>query len=194
MKMKQFCIGIFLLGMALLMPTQLLAQKAGGQIKRPTSTNTKPAAPAKPTVALTPLEKKVVGKHLFGEWWLVMDESGRGYSTLTITKQADGRLRCKGTQRSTKQNKKDYVVMDGYIEIINENKLVFDGTIKCNFDEDKGSYGGEKKGDEIFTGRFFFHCHSGRTYWRQYDEDEETKKQYSHYGGCYLDIFKKIMR
>ena len=140
-------------------------------------------------VSLTPLESKIVGKHLYGANFHYDESTGEGLGTLTITKQKDGRLRCKGTHRTRawfwtkKPGDYGYVNLDGYIEIINENRIVFVGTINYNIPD-------YDTGDLSCTGRYLFEAIEGRVYWRQYDEDGFS----NDFKGSYLDIFKKVMR
>jgi len=166
-----------------------------GKVTKPTKTGKttgQNGGKKQPKVQLSPLEKLFVGKHLFGDFCLD-DASGRFYSTLTITKQADGRLRCQGTQRVKHFGEKHYCIMDGYIEIINEDKFIFIGKIKHNNGME------DKPIDRVDSGRFCFVRSENGAYWhdtpyKYHDPDPETGEIYAVYEGCTLGIFTKIMK
>ena len=120
---------------------------------------------------LTSLERKVVGKHLLSLQWISWDYFG----TCEITKVNNGRYRCVGSQHS-KENS-DYLKLDGYISIVNENHLQFTGTIITRLhDMNNGN-------EHIREGVFDFKSTGGRKYWR---EQEMTGSD-----GCtdYIDIY-----
>ena len=120
---------------------------------------------------LTPLERKVVGKHLLSLQWISWDYFG----TCEITKVNNGRYRCVGSQHS-KENS-DYLKLDGYISIVNENHLRFTGTIITRLhDMNNGN-------EHVREGTFDFKSTGGRKYWR---EQEMTGSD-----GCadYIDIY-----
>ena len=120
---------------------------------------------------LTPLERKVVGKHLLSLQWISWDYFG----TCEITKISNGKYRCIGSQKS-KENS-DYLKLDGYISIVNENHLQFTGTIRTLIhDMNNGN-------EHVRQGTFDFKATGGRKYWR---EQEMTGSD-----GCtdYIDIY-----
>lgn len=120
---------------------------------------------------LTSLERKVVGKHLLSLQWISWDYFG----TCEITKVNNGKYRCVGSQHS-KENS-DYLKLDGYISIVNENHLQFTGTIITRLhDMNNGN-------EHIREGVFDFKSTGGRKYWR---EQEMTGSD-----GCadYIDIY-----
>ena len=113
---------IYLSIMFLMISLTVSAQVTGGQITRK-KTNTTIATAAKKTKAtiktnssggsrgtgpaLTPLERKVVGRHLLSLQWISWDYFG----TCEITKLNNGKYKCKGSQYS-KENS-DYLKLDG---------------------------------------------------------------------------------
>lgn len=120
---------------------------------------------------LTSLERKVVGKHLLSLQWISWDYFG----TCEITKVNNGKYRCVGSQHS-KENS-DYLKLEGYISIVNENHLRFTGTIITRLhDMNNGN-------EHIREGTFDFKSTGGRKYWR---EQEMTGSD-----GCtdYIDIY-----
>ena len=104
---------------------------------------------------LSALERKVVGRHMLSLQWISWDYFG----VCTITKEADGRLRCVGEQLS-KEHPGDFLRLDGYVEIVNEKHLVFDGdiAIKVYHLNDGEEY--------VRTGQYDFKSTQNRKYWR----------------------------
>jgi hypothetical protein len=180
-KMKYRIITLIIVFVLLPLSTWAQTQKVTHKVsKRPTTSG----------VSLTPQERKIVGKHLYGANFHFDEETGEGLGTLTITKQKDGRLRCKGTHRTrewfwtNKPGDYGYVNLDGYVEIINADKIVFDGTINYNIP-------GYNTGDQTCKGRFLFETlYEGGAYWRDSRGDGYSED----YKGSSLDIFKKVMR
>jgi len=121
--------------------------------------------------SLTPLEKKVVGKHLLSLQWISWDYFG----TCEISKIENGRYRCVGSQLS-KENS-DYLKLDGYISIVNENHLKFTGVIKTKV------YHLNNGNEYVREGTFDFKATDGRKYWRE--------QEMAGPDGCtdYIDIF-----
>ena len=104
---------------------------------------------------LTPLERKVVGKHLLSLQWISWDYFG----TCEITKSSNGTFRCVGSQYS-KENS-DYLKLDGYISIISADHLQFTGVIKTKIHH-------LNSGNEyVRQGSFDFISTAGRKYWRE---------------------------
>ncbi len=105
--------------------------------------------------SLTQLERKVVGRHMLSLQWISWEDFG----VCTITKEADGRLRCVGEQLS-KEHPGDYLKLDGYVEIIDEKNLMFEGDIKIKVYHLNG-------GEEyVRSGRYNFKSTQNRKYWR----------------------------
>lgn len=105
--------------------------------------------------ALTALERKVVGRHMLSLQWISWDYFG----TCEITKEPDGRYRCVGEQLS-KENPGDFLRLDGYIEIVNEKHLIFDGSIAIKI------YHLNDGEEYVRTGRYDFKSTQNRKYWR----------------------------
>ena len=120
---------------------------------------------------LTPLEKKVVGKHLLSLQWISWDYFG----TCEISKIENGKYRCVGSQRS-KENS-DYLKLDGYISIVNEKHLKFTGVIRTKV------YHLNNGNEYVREGTFDFKATDGRKYWRE--------QEMAGPDGCtdYIDIF-----
>lgn len=104
---------------------------------------------------LTPLEQKVVGKHLMELFWIGGDEK---FGYVNITKEADGRLKCKGSQYS--DDRADYVIMNGFVEIENANHLVFKGKISIRVHDINNGQ------EYVRDGAYDFKAYNGRKYWR----------------------------
>ncbi|MBQ7634083.1 MAG: hypothetical protein IJS89_00725 [Bacteroidaceae bacterium] len=107
---------------------------------------------------LTALERKVVGKHMLSLQWI----SWEYFGTCTITKQADGTLRCKGEQLSRGDDSHigDYLKIDGTVRIVSALELEFTGTIRTKIYHING-------GEEVLReGTFTFLSTNGRKYWR----------------------------
>lgn len=121
---------------------------------------------------LTPLERKVIGRHMLSLQWISWDYFG----VATITKQADGRLKCVGKQLSRENS--DYLKIDGYITIIDGNNLQFTGTIATRV------YHINNGNELLREGTFDFKSYDGHKYWRL---------QQMYNGECtdYVDIFFK---
>lgn len=110
----------------------------------------------KPTKgSLSALEKKVVGRHMLSLQWISWDYFG----VCTITKEADGRLRCVGEQLS-KETPGDYLKLDGYIEIVDAKHLIFEGDISIKV------YHLNEGNEYVRTGRYDFVSTQNRKYWR----------------------------
>jgi hypothetical protein len=101
------------------------------------------------------LERKVIGRHMLSLQWISWEKFG----TATVTKESDGRLRCVGSQYS--DDKKDYLLLDGYIEIVSAVHLKFTGTIKTRV------YHLNNGNEYVREGTFDFKSTNGRRYWRE---------------------------
>lgn len=121
--------------------------------------------------SLTQIEKKVVGKHLLSLHMISWDYFG----TCEISKTESGRYRCVGSHLS-KENS-DYLKLDGYVSIVNENHLKFTGSIKTKI-------AGDNKGREyVREGSFDFEAYDGRKYWREQEMEGPDGLTY------YIDIY-----
>lgn len=144
--MKKIIIAV--LAALLLFPVATNAQSRRGRTARRQTV----------TSNLTPLERKVVGKHLLSLQWISWDY----YGTCNITKQKDGTLLCKGEQLSRGDDSHigDYLKIDGTIRIVSALELEFTGTIRTKIYH-------INNGDEVVReGTFTFLSTQGRKYWR----------------------------
>ncbi len=108
--------------------------------------------------SLTALERKVVGRHMLSLQWISWEDFG----VCTITKEGDGRLRCVGEQLS-KEHPGDYLKLDGYVEIMDEKNLMFEGDIAIKV------YHLNNGEEYVRTGRYNFKSTQNRKYWRAQD-------------------------
>ncbi|MBR0023544.1 MAG: hypothetical protein IJP59_02935 [Muribaculaceae bacterium] len=76
--MKRLILGLLLITMMAALPCTMQAKKKVNR-KKATTEN---------LVGLTPLERKIVGKHLLTLQWI----SWKGYGSVVIKKEADGTL------------------------------------------------------------------------------------------------------
>ncbi len=120
------------------------------------------------------VEQKVLGKHKLSLQWI----SWENFGTVTITKEKNGRLRCVGEQRSVENS--DYLTIDGYITIVNEKHLKFEGNITLSVSHIQ--YGKPC----VREGTFDFKSTQGRRYWRMQQMENPCD-------GCtdYVDIYFK---
>lgn len=134
---------------------------------------------------LSALERKIVGKHMLTLQWI----SWESYGTVVIKKEADGTLSCRGEQRARNCRKgveqgnidnDDYVMLNGTIDIIDANHLIFNGEIR------------EKvyhinNGEEVLrSGTYNFVTKEKRKYWRMQEIENPIDN-------CadYIDIYFK---
>lgn len=114
---------------------------------------------------LTALERKVVGKHMLSLQWI----SWESFGSVEIKKEADGTFSCRGEQLARKCTKDveqgnidndDYVKLDGTIEIVDADHLVFTGEIRTKVYH-------INNGQEVLrSGKFNFVTKEKRKYWR----------------------------
>ena len=78
---------------------------------------------AKVTQKVRTPEQMVIGRHMLSLQWISCDYFG----SCNITKDANGKLRCKGEQLSREND--DYLRIDGEITIVDAKHLIFNGTI-----------------------------------------------------------------
>jgi hypothetical protein len=121
--------------------------------------------------AQTP-EQKVLGKHMLSLQWISWDYFG----SCNITKDDKGVLRCKGEQLSREND--DYLKINGTINIVDANHLLFTGTIAMKIYHING-------GKECLReGTFDFKATNGRKYWRLQQMDNPCDE------ACdYVDIY-----
>lgn len=105
--------------------------------------------------SLSALERKVIGRHMLSLQWI----SWNYFGSCNITKEADGRLRCVGEHLS-KEYPGDFLKIDGYMTIVDERHLIFDGdiTIKVYHLNEGQPY--------TRTGQYDFIATQNRKYWR----------------------------
>ena len=172
--MKRLVFGLLLASLLLAFPGNIDAKKK----------TTRKKAQTENTAGLTALERKVVGKHLLTLQWI----SWKNYGSVTIKKEADGTLSCKGEQlavncRDSEQECKDngdYVKLDGTIEIVDKDHLVFTGQIREKIFH-------INKGQEVLRdGTFNFVTKENRHYWRMQEMTNPADECVD-----YIDIFFK---
>ena len=122
---------------------------------------------------LSPLERKVVGKHMLSLQWISWDYFG----SVDIKKQTDGTLTCVGRQDSREND--DYVALDGTIEIVDAKHLKFTGDIKIKIYHINGGK------EYVRSGTYDFVAKEKRKYWRL--------QQMENQDSCvdYVDIYFK---
>lgn len=133
---------------------------------------------------LSALERKVVGKHMLSIQWI----SWKYFGSVTIKKEADGTLSCKGEQlaRNCKDAEQgnidngDYVKLDGIIDIADEKNLVFTGVIRTKV------YHINNGQEVVREGTFNFEAKDNRKFWRMYPVSNPVDE-------CadYIDIYFK---
>ena len=155
--MKRLVLGLMLATLLAAVPCNMQAKKKVTRKKA----NTENLA------GLTALERKVVGKHMLTLQWI----SWKDYGSVTIKKEADGTLSCRGEQlarkcpRGAEQgniDNDDYVKLDGTIEIIDEKHLVFTGEIR------EKVYHINNGQEVLREGSFDFEAKDNRKYWRMF--------------------------
>lgn len=100
------------------------------------------------------LEKELIGEHAFTLQWIGWDFPG----TVDMYKEMD-LLICVGEQIS-KENKNEYIKIDGYIEVIDEKTFEFIGSIVTRIEY-------INEGNECLReGVFTFKISGKRKYWR----------------------------
>lgn len=102
------------------------------------------------------LERKVIGKHMLTLQWISWDY----YGSCEIKKMPDGSLKCTGQQLS-KEYPGDYLMIDGYITIVDERHLIFEGDIKSKVYHLNGGQ------EYVKSGKFDFVATGKRKYWRE---------------------------
>lgn len=123
---------------------------------------------------ISSIEKKMLGKHMCSLQWISWDYFG----SVTIERNAEGQLTCKGGQKSQKNS--DYLTLDGVISIVNEKHFTFTGTI-----ETKVSF--LNNGEPVTReGTFNFKASGERKYWRF-----QEMKNPADMATDYVDIYFK---
>lgn len=136
--------------------------------------DTKAATTKAASGKLTAMDRKLVGKHLLSLQWISWDYFG----SCNITKEGENNYRCVGEQLD-RNNKGDYVKIDGFITATDELNLVFTGTIKMKIYHING-------GEEyVREGTFNFKSTQGRKYWRMQEMDGPDGEV------DYIDIYMK---
>ena len=171
--MKRLIFGLLLAKMLFASPGNIDAKKKKTTRKKAQTEN---------TVGLTTLERKVVGKHLLTLQWI----SWEYYGSVTIKKEADGTLSCKGEQlavncKDAEEGCKangDYVKLDGTIEILDKEHLIFTGQIRQKIYH-------INNGQEVLRdGTFNFVTKGNRHYWRMQEMTNPTDECVD-----YIDIY-----
>ena len=156
--MKKFFVGLILASVVISVPCIIDAKTKKKTTQKKTSTEN--------VAGLTPLERKIVGKHMLSLQWL----STQYYGTVIIKKEADGTFSCQGEQlaRNCKDadpeciKNDDYVKLDGTIQIIDEKNLTFTGDIREKIFH-------INNGEEVLRqGTYDFKSTNNRKYWRMF--------------------------
>lgn len=133
---------------------------------------------------LSNVESKIVGKHMLSLQWI----SWKYFGSVTIKREADGTLSCKGEQlaRNCKDAEEgcktngDYVKLDGIIDIVDATHLVFVGEIRTKIYH-------INNGQEVLRkGTFHFDATGNRKFWRMQEMSNPADE-------CadYVDIYFK---
>lgn len=172
--MKRIILALLLIGMMAALPCTMQAKKRVTRKKA----NTENLA------GLTPLERKIVGNHLLSLQWI----SWKYFGSVTIKKEADGTFSCRGEQLainckdsddSCKINR-DYLKLDGTIEIVDETHLVFTGDIREKIYH-------INNGEEVLRhGTYNFVQKENRRYWRMQEMTNPVDECVD-----YIDIYFK---
>ena len=121
---------------------------------------------------LTPLERKIVGKHAFG---IQMVSFWDYLGTCEIRKISTGKYTCVGTQNV----KNVYLKLDGSISIISESHLQFSGTIVTKIPDINESKRYARKGT------YDFKLTDNRKYWRI--EETSRPEDFSYFISIQVD-------
>ncbi|MBR5638850.1 MAG: hypothetical protein IKW83_03700 [Muribaculaceae bacterium] len=129
-------------------------------------------------------ERKVVGKHMLSLQWI----SWNYFGSVEIKKEADGTYTCKGEQLAVKckdaeegcKANGDYVKLDGKIEIVDRNHLIFIGQIRTKIYH-------INNGQELLReGTFNFEATGNRKFWRMQEMKNPADECID-----YIDIYFK---
>lgn len=173
--MKRFVLALTLVAIVATMPFAISAKKKA----------TRKKAKTEKVAGLTALERKVVGKHMLSMQWI----SWESFGSVEIKKEADGTYSCRGAQmarncpRGTEQgniDNDDYVKLDGTIEIVDADHLVFNGEIRTKV------YHINNGNEVLRSGTFNFVTKENRKYWRMQEMSNPADQ-------CtdYIDIYFK---
>ena len=174
--MKRLIFGLLLAAMLFAIPGTIDAKK---------KKTTRKTAQEQKYDYLSALERKIVGKHLLTLQWI----SWESYGSVTIKKEADGTLSCRGEQLARKCPKgteqgnidnDDYVKIDGVIDIVDKDHLIFIGQIRTKVYH-------INNGQEVLRdGTFNFVTKENRHYWRMQEMTNPADECVD-----YIDIFFK---
>lgn len=171
--MKRLIFGMLLAALLFTVPGTIDAKKKKTTLKKAQTEN---------TAGLTALERKVVGKHLLTLQWI----SWKYYGSVTIKKEADGTLSCKGEQQAVNckdaeaecKANGDYVKLDGTIKIVDKDHLIFTGQIREKIFH-------INNGQEVLRdGTFNFVTKENRHFWRMQEMTNPADECVD-----YIDIF-----
>ena len=173
--MKRFILGLLLIAVVAAMPSTIEAKK---------KKTTRKTVQTEKYAALLDLERKVVGKHMLSLQWI----SWKYFGSVTIKKEANGTLTCKGEQlaRNCKdaddecKTNGDYIKLDGLIDIVDAKNLVFIGEIREKIYH-------MNNGQEVLRqGTFHFEATGNRKYWRMQEMQNPVDECVD-----YIDIYFK---
>lgn len=109
-------------------------------------------------------ESRMLGKHMLSLQWI----SWKYFGSVEIKKEADGTYSCKGEQLAVNckdaepecKANGDYVKLDGTIEVVDRNHLIFNGEIRTKvFHINNGQ-------EVLREGTFHFDVTNNRHFWR----------------------------
>ncbi len=173
--MKRFIFGTLIALLVASVPFTMEAKKK----------TTRKKAKTEKMAGLTALERKVVGKHLLTLQWI----SWESYGSVEIKKEADGTLSCRGEQLARKCTRgieqgnidnDDYVKLDGTIEIVDADHLVFTGDIR------EKVYHINNGNEVLRSGTYNFVTKDNRKYWRMQEMENPADSCVD-----YIDIYFK---
>ncbi|MBR5086152.1 MAG: hypothetical protein IKX31_03995 [Muribaculaceae bacterium] len=152
--MKRIILGLLLIAVVTAMPSTIDAKKR----------TTRKTVQEEKYDNLSALERKIVGKHMLSLQWI----SWKYFGSVTIKKEADGTITCKGEQLAINckdsdddcKTNGDYLKIDGIIDIVDAKHLVFIGEIREKIYH-------MNNGQEVLRqGTFHFEATGNRKYWR----------------------------
>ncbi|MBR5030548.1 MAG: hypothetical protein IKT03_05005 [Muribaculaceae bacterium] len=134
---------------------------------------------------LSALERKIVGKHMLSLQWI----SWESFGEVTIKKEADGSISCRGEQLARKCRRgieqgnidnDDYVKLNGVIDIIDAKHFLFIGEIR------EKVYHLNNGEEVVRKGTFNFEATGNRKFWRMQEMTHPTDECVD-----YIDIYFK---
>lgn len=172
--MKRFLLSLLILLTVASVPSTIEAKKK----------TTRKSAKTEQYAHLNALERKVIGKHMLSLQWI----SWKYFGYVDITKEASGIITCRGEQlaRNCKDSDDDcktngdYIKLDGVIDIVDANHLIFTGEIREKIYH-------MNDGQEVLRkGTYNFVATGNRKYWRMQEMTNPVDECVD-----YIDIYFK---